>query len=227
MKYTKENIPTELHPILDYQELIIKYREKSENVLKELKDWCRENRKNLKTVFPIKGKAYVILDIKSALSTWEYYQLDIEQTYYFIPTYCEFNPDTDWWGIHSTKMPTVSGNIVDCNNRILFESQRVEITNLNIIDEKAKAKEQMDFTYVYLMIDKNTGYYKIGRSKNPTIREKTLQSEKPTIELLHKFDAISKDEKTLHEMFNEKRVRGEWFDLSGSDVKVIQNYFQL
>ena len=74
------------------------------------------------------------------------------------------------------------------------------------------------------MIDKNTGYYKIGRSVNPSIREKTLQSEKPTIEMLFNHDAEVKDEKELHNMFSEKRIRGEWFDLNGSDLCKIKDY---
>ena len=76
------------------------------------------------------------------------------------------------------------------------------------------------------MFDKNTGYYKIGRSKNPKHREMTLQSEKPTIEMLFYFEAKNKDEKELHNLFSEKRIRGEWFDLSGTDINTIQNYFK-
>ena len=34
------------------------------------------------------------------------------------------------------------------------------------------------------MIDHNTGYHKIGISNNPSYREQTLQSEKPTIDML-------------------------------------------
>ena len=45
--------------------------------------------------------------------------------------------------------------------------------------------------YTYLMRDESTGYYKIGMSKNPTYRERTLQCESPHIltldkEILHK-----------------------------------------
>ena len=84
---------------------------------------------------------------------------------------------------------------------------------------------QEKFTKVYVMIDKNTGYYKIGRSKNPQYRERTLQSEKPTIEMLFNHEARVKDEKDLHKMFQDKRVRGEWFDLNGSDLYKIREYF--
>ena len=81
-------------------------------------------------------------------------------------------------------------------------------------------------TRVYVMIDKNTGYYKIGRSKNPKARERTLQSEKPTIEMLFNYPGLNIDEKELHNLFIEKRVRGEWFDLSGGDIQMIKEYFE-
>jgi hypothetical protein len=42
---------------------------------------------------------------------------------------------------------------------------------------------------------------------------------------MHAFDARIKDEKIIHDMFVQKRIRGEWFDLSGSDVAKIFNYF--
>ena len=81
-------------------------------------------------------------------------------------------------------------------------------------------------TKIYIMIDKNTGYYKIGRSINPNFREKTLQSEKPTIELLYTFDALCKDEKKLHNMFISQRIRGEWFKLSDSDIDIVKDFFK-
>ena len=87
-------------------------------------------------------------------------------------------------------------------------------------------KQSQSPTQVYVMIDKNTGYYKIGRSKNPKYREITLQSEKPTIEMIHTFEAKNEDEKNLHLLFQNKRIRGEWFDLSGSDLYTIDNYFK-
>ena len=76
------------------------------------------------------------------------------------------------------------------------------------------------------MIDKNTGYYKIGKSTNPNLRERTLQSEKPTIEMIFNKEAKQSDEKKLHEMFKENRIRGEWFDLNGSDLIKIKNYLE-
>ena len=81
--------------------------------------------------------------------------------------------------------------------------------------------------YLYLMKDYNTGYYKIGISNSPEYREKTLQSEKPTIEMICNKKYVSRRiahsiEQALHKTFADKRVRGEWFDLDSSDVKEIE-----
>ena len=81
-------------------------------------------------------------------------------------------------------------------------------------------------TKVYVMIDHNTGFYKIGRSKNPLRRERTLQSEKPTVDLLFYDDGSMADEKHLHKSYMNKRVRGEWFDLDINDLRNIGNYFK-
>lgn len=82
--------------------------------------------------------------------------------------------------------------------------------------------------YTYLMRDESTGYYKIGMSKDPTYRERTLQCEKPTISLLWSRQFSSRaeareQEKNLHQRYAHKNKRGEWFRLSEQDVKDIKN----
>lgn len=75
----------------------------------------------------------------------------------------------------------------------------------------------------YLMHDSNTGYTKIGRSVNPRMRERTLQSEKPSIALFAICDELV--EKELHQQYKDKRVRGEWFDLSKDEINdIIADY---
>lgn len=78
--------------------------------------------------------------------------------------------------------------------------------------------------FIYLMIDTANGYTKIGFSRNPKHRERTLQSEKPTIELIWKKEGTTKNEKELHEIFSHCRLRGEWFNLTRSDIELIKNY---
>nr|DAZ32080.1 MAG TPA: meiotically up-regulated protein 113 [Caudoviricetes sp.] len=71
----------------------------------------------------------------------------------------------------------------------------------------------------YLMRDLNTGLTKIGKSISPSARERTLQSEKPTISLFKISDSLI--ERELHELFRIKRVRGEWFNLTDDDIEHI------
>lgn len=86
--------------------------------------------------------------------------------------------------------------------------------------------ETDDKCHVYLMIDHTNNYHKIGISNKPKYREKTLQSEKPTIELIcnKKFPnrklAVS-FEQALHNAYSNKRIRGEWFSLESKDVEDI------
>lgn len=86
-------------------------------------------------------------------------------------------------------------------------------------EKKSKFKERKYKTYI--MKDESTGFYKIGRSVNPKYREKTLQSEKPTIRMIY-FGKID-IEKSLHKRFKDKRIRGEWFDLQETDINYIKS----
>ena len=81
--------------------------------------------------------------------------------------------------------------------------------------------------YVYLMHDVANGFYKIGISNRPEYRERTLQSEKPTIELIcaKRFPSriiAEAIESALHKAFSEKRLRGEWFSLTSAEVEQLK-----
>jgi hypothetical protein len=88
-----------------------------------------------------------------------------------------------------------------------------------------------DWCYVYLMKDISNNYYKIGMSNTPEYRERTLQSEKPTIEMICNKRYPSRKiaeafEKALHTAYANKRVRGEWFDLDDYDVMMLTEAFK-
>jgi len=75
----------------------------------------------------------------------------------------------------------------------------------------------------YLMLDSNTEYTKIGKAKNPQKRERTLQSEKPTISLIKVCETLVESE--LHKKYADKRVRVEWFNLSEQDISdIVKEY---
>tara|TARA_R110002074_G_scaffold238243_1_gene410186 strand:+ start:1291 stop:2130 length:840 start_codon:yes stop_codon:yes gene_type:complete len=90
--------------------------------------------------------------------------------------------------------------------------KKYRIKNFNTINEKKQKK-------AYIIKDKNTGHYKIGKSINPLDREKTLQSEKPTLKLIKVF---KKDiEAKLHKEYKDFRIRGEWFKLNKVQLQYI------
>jgi hypothetical protein len=70
----------------------------------------------------------------------------------------------------------------------------------------------------YLMLNGRHGLVKIGRSKRPRGRERTLQGEDPWLELLACWPAPVKQENLLHKHFAAKRERGEWFRLQVQDI---------
>jgi hypothetical protein len=77
--------------------------------------------------------------------------------------------------------------------------------------------------YTYLMKDNHSGFIKIGKSKDVGFRERTLQSQKPSIELVAYVDRDI--EKHLHLTYQSNRVRGEWFSLSESQIKeIVESY---
>ena len=76
----------------------------------------------------------------------------------------------------------------------------------------------------YIIKDYNTGFYKIGKSRNPRIREKTLQSENPNIEIVKVFN--NDIEKLLHDSYKQYRLRGEWFNLNNIQIKYICNKYE-
>lgn len=83
-----------------------------------------------------------------------------------------------------------------------------------------------NWCYVYLMKDTSNGYHKIGISNTPEYRERTLQSEKPTIEMIacKKFPTrkiAESIESALHTAYSQQRLRGEWFNLNEADVAAI------
>jgi len=80
-------------------------------------------------------------------------------------------------------------------------------------------------THIYLMHNPNNGLYKIGKSKTPVFREKTLQAQEPEVELIFASKLThGYVEKVLHIYFDAQRVRGEWFRLTDEDIEFVINY---
>jgi hypothetical protein len=110
---------------------------------------------------------------------------------------------------------------------------QAELTNYKPLQNKLSENLESNsyVCYVYLMIDLTNNYHKIGISNNPRVREKTLQSEKPVIELLasKRFPnrkIANSFEQALHQAYSDKRIRGEWFDLTEKEIEDIKEAFQ-
>ena len=82
----------------------------------------------------------------------------------------------------------------------------------------------------YLYIMECEGYFKIGKAHDLMSRLAGLQVGNPyeiTPILYKKFNDALKIERLLHNKFEAKRVRGEWFELTGDDLIEITNILGL
>lgn len=92
--------------------------------------------------------------------------------------------------------------------------------------EETKKKEE-ESCWVYLMHDSANNAYKIGISNKPEYRERTLQSEKPSIVKLAAKQFPTRDiarafEAALHKVYEIRRMRGEWFKLEPNEVEDVK-----
>ena len=76
----------------------------------------------------------------------------------------------------------------------------------------------------YIYVIKVLGYCKIGKTKNPEKRfgEYTMLMKEPEVLLLDYVTDYHRLELDLHEAYEHKRIRGEWFKLSENDIENIK-----
>jgi hypothetical protein len=102
----------------------------------------------------------------------------------------------------------------------------IERREKRIQKEQAKQvrRDRVGAGYVYL-IQSPTGYYKIGRTKNPDDRMRTFGIQLPfEVEytcIIQTNDMYSL-ESELHARYTKQRVNGEWFNLTDVDVEYIK-----
>jgi len=130
-------------------------------------------------------------------------------------------------GVASPEKHGLSGSLWKIETETTFFDQRLSLigdfypaARLTISVPIKSSKK----TFIYMMKDGHSGCIKIGRSKDPKVRERTLQSEKPTIEMMGYWPGTYADEKRLHKMYAHKNVRGEWFRLSKADIRTVRTY---
>jgi hypothetical protein len=124
----------------------------------------------------------------------------------------------------------VLGGTPDCDCMMCSRLHSAGVQRLweEALDERARreleklAPKRRKPTFIYLVLDERTGYVKIGRAKNPSARERTLQSENPQVAMLFCSPADAELERELHREFAQHRIRGEWFELSECHIEDIK-----
>lgn len=101
---------------------------------------------------------------------------------------------------------------------VLDEAERKRVGDQKAAENLETLKKSTFNTFVYLMEDSRNGAFKIGRSRTPGKRERTLQSEAPSVVLRIAVPGEEQHEKQLHAHFNDKNLRGEWFSLTADDL---------
>jgi hypothetical protein len=92
---------------------------------------------------------------------------------------------------------------------------------------KLVEKDEMDssgFVYIIYIDSGLERIYKIGLAKNFSSRLSTHQCSSPFdifVSIAYFVESMRLEERTLHAMFDDKRVRGEWFRLDKEDLESI------
>ena len=107
----------------------------------------------------------------------------------------------------------------------MVTEEKNEYTNIrkSFINSLIQTNTLVSGKKTYLIYDDITQKFKIGKSYDPYKREKTLCSDRCSINLVAYCDYDI--ESVLHSMYSEYRVRGEWFNLSTNQVRWIIDYF--
>ncbi len=119
--------------------------------------------------------------------------------------------------------------------RTLTKTTCKYLVNTDIILNKVKAEKdnnqsklkQSKIGFIYIF--KCNKFYKIGKSKNPTKRLRSIQASIPyklEIILKTKVNDCDKTEKIIHKLFKNKIITGEWFKLTQSDITKIKLILQ-
>ena len=94
-----------------------------------------------------------------------------------------------------------------------------------------RKKKKNDKTWIYLMHDPRSGYYKVGQSVRPWQRLKTLLLQGTLLPFAHEFVLVEAwfvhpdEEREIHRRLEHCHVRGEWFAADTDDLAMVRCYF--
>jgi predicted GIY-YIG superfamily endonuclease len=103
---------------------------------------------------------------------------------------------------------------------IVLNLEAKKLIKENNIPFKKVINSKKSIGYVYVMECKRVGYFKIGYTNNISSRLKQLKTANPTIQITYyqKVNNMFELETFLHERFKNKKVKGEWFDLTNAEI---------
>lgn len=181
------------------------------------------DRGNFLEVLQHARKLYPVM--QALASTYNRYDVERPQ-HADIESLVELKSNTElvmsWSRVHIT--PDEIDHVMKVN---MIVSEELERRRLHAEKKAAKKKSSVSDTwgYVYLL-QSPTSAYKIGRTNNPKSRRRTFGVKLPfEVEyiVVIETDNMFELERTLHARFDDKRVNGEWFDLSADDVEYIKS----
>ena len=74
----------------------------------------------------------------------------------------------------------------------------------------------------YIIRDKSSGLYKIGKTCNFKSRFQTLSTS--NINLQQILIIFGDEEKYLHQIYSNKHIKLEWYNLNQSDINDVKEY---
>ena len=146
-------------------------------------------------------------------STCEYYKSEYED----LESKCEY------WKNQCEKLNVGKNSYKALLDMVTEEKNEYANIRKSFINSLIQTNTLVSGQKTYLMYDDITQKFKIGKSYDPYKREKTLCSDRCSIYLVAYCDYDI--EYVLHSMYSEYRGRGEWFNLSTKQVRLIIEYF--
>lgn len=123
--------------------------------------------------------------------------------------------------------PTLQKKFKKDENGLFFNDRtEQEILKRKAFTESRReslVKNENDMVKIYLLRDENTGYTKIATSKNPV---KTFFGTSETKILIWASETVlRKEEANLHKEFEQKKIKGQWYNLNNEDIFYISHKY--
>ena len=152
------------------------------------------------------------MEIYITTHNWE-----IKCNHWLLPSLEEIEKIREW-------LSKIENYIIENNIDIKdYNSKKLKKEYFNI-QKRLKIKEEKDDNgFIYII--RSWNLYKVWKTKNILNRTKKYITENPyMLEVIHtyKITNMSEEEKRLHKLFENKRERWEWFNLSNEDILYIK-----